>query len=527
MGHGHPQGEHQPVELWGMGAPKASITSISRWNCGAWAAPRRASRASAGGIVGHGRPQGGHHEHQPVELWGMGGPKAGITSISRWNCGAWAAPRRASLASAGGIVRHGRPKASITSISRWNCGAWAPPRRASRASAGGIVGHGRPQGEHHEHQPVELWGMGAPKASITSISRWNCGAWAPPRRASRASAGGIVGHGRPQGEHHEHQPVELWGMGTPKASITSICRWNCGAWAPQGEHHEHQPGNCGPWAPQGEHHEHQPVELWGMGAQGEHHEHQPVELWGMGAPKASITSISRWNCGAWAPPRRASRASAGGIVGHGRPQGEHHEHQPVELWGMGAPRRASRASAGGIVGHGHPQGEHHEHLPVELWGMGAPRRASRASAGGIVGHGRPQGEHHEHQPVELWGMGAPKASITSISRWNCGACAPPRRASRASAGGIVGHGRPQGEHHEHQPVELWGMGAPKASITSISRWNCGAWALKALLESLLIPLTACSGDQLAFSTSMNPPPLYCCASSVRKPAASPAARFRV
>ena len=55
------------------------------------------------------------------------------------------------------------------------------------------MGHGRPQSEHHEHQPGELWGMGAP-----------------------------------QSEHHEHQPVEFWGMGAPKASIMSISRRNCG-----------------------------------------------------------------------------------------------------------------------------------------------------------------------------------------------------------------------------------------------------------------------------------------------------------
>ena len=71
------------------------------------------------------------------------------------------------------------------------------------------------------------------------------------------------------------------------------------------------------------------------------------------------------------------------------------------------------------MGHGRPQSEHHEHQPGELWGMG----------GRNVGHGRPQSEHHELQPGEMWGMGAHKASIMSISREKCGACAPLKRAS--------------------------------------------------------------------------------------------------
>ena len=103
-----------------------------------------------------------------------------------------------------------------------------------------------------------------------------------------------------------------------------------------------------------------------------------------------------------------------------RPKSEHHEHEPGELGDMGAPDD--------------------EHQPGELGGTGEhheqpPKRASR-------------------QPGELGAW----ASILSISRSSCGAGAP--------------HGRPQGEHHEHQPVALWG--APKASITSISGLSCAA-----------------------------------------------------
>ena len=53
-----------------------------------------------------------------------------------------------------------------------------------------------------------------------------------------------------------------------------------------GEHHEHQPGELGDMgAPDDEHqplelyHEHQLLELWGMG---EHYEHQLGEFGGMG-----------------------------------------------------------------------------------------------------------------------------------------------------------------------------------------------------------------------------------------------------